>query len=166
MLSMITILNSFNKLENFSLTFHFQTPGISRLNFQGASSVKIITVSCRNRDIKSLDYFMDGIKDNMAPFDMKYVINRLVDNGQFFELKPDYAKNIITGFGRFEGKSVAIIANQPLVQGGCLDIHSSLTASRFVRFADCFNIPILTLVDVPEFLPGIFSLFIYKYYHH
>ncbi|MCG8546858.1 MAG: acyl-CoA carboxylase subunit beta, partial [Alphaproteobacteria bacterium] len=88
------------------------------------------------------------------PYDMKELIVKVLDEGDFFELQPDYAKNIVTGFGRMEGATVGIIANQPMVLAGCLDIDSARKAARFVRFCDCFNIPILTFVDVPGFLPG------------
>ncbi|MEQ9328433.1 MAG: acyl-CoA carboxylase subunit beta [Rhodospirillales bacterium] len=88
------------------------------------------------------------------PYDMKELILKLVDEGDFFEIQPDYAGNILTGFARMEGSTVGIVANQPMVLAGCLDIASSLKAARFVRFCDCFNIPIITLVDVPGFLPG------------
>ncbi len=88
------------------------------------------------------------------PYDMKELIEKVVDEGDFFELQPDFAGNIITGFGRMEGSTVGIVANQPMVLAGCLDINSSLKAARFVRFCDCFNIPIVTFVDVPGFLPG------------
>ena len=88
------------------------------------------------------------------PYDMKELITKVVDEGDFFELQGDYAKNIITGFARIEGATVGVVANQPMVLAGCLDIDSSLKAARFVRFCDCFNIPILTFVDVPGFLPG------------
>ena len=81
-------------------------------------------------------------------------IRKLVDEGDFFEIQPNFAKNIIAGFGRMEGQTVGIVANQPMVLAGCLDIDSSKKAARFVRFCDCFNIPIVTLVDVPGFLPG------------
>lgn len=95
------------------------------------------------------------VPDNTnKPYDMMELINKLVDEGDFFELQPEYAGNIITGFGRIEGSTVGIVANQPMVLAGCLDISSSIKAARFVRFCDCFNIPILTLVDVPGFLPG------------
>jgi propionyl-CoA carboxylase beta chain len=87
-------------------------------------------------------------------YDMKELIKKIVDEGDFFELQCDYAGNILIGFSRMEGSSVGIVANQPLVLAGCLDIDSSKKAARFVRFCDCFNIPILTLVDVPGFLPG------------
>jgi propionyl-CoA carboxylase beta chain len=88
------------------------------------------------------------------PYDIKELILKIVDDGDFFELKPEFAKNIVTGFARMEGQSVGIVANQPLVLAGCLDIQSSLKAARFVRFCDAFNIPVLTFVDVPGFLPG------------
>ncbi|MGH6884228.1 MAG: acyl-CoA carboxylase subunit beta, partial [Hypericibacter sp.] len=88
------------------------------------------------------------------PYDMHELIRKVVDEGDFFELQPDFAGNILTGFGRMEGATVGIVANQPMVLAGCLDIDSSRKAARFVRFCDCFNIPILTFVDVPGFLPG------------
>ncbi|HEX5078678.1 MAG TPA: acyl-CoA carboxylase subunit beta [Geminicoccaceae bacterium] len=88
------------------------------------------------------------------PYDMRELIEKLLDEGDFFELAPAYAKNIIVGFGRLEGSTVGIVANQPMVLAGCLDIDSARKGARFVRFCDCFNIPIVTLVDVPGFLPG------------
>jgi len=88
------------------------------------------------------------------PYDMHELIAKVVDEGDFFELQPSFARNIIIGFGRMEGSTVGIVANQPLVLAGCLDIDSSRKAARFVRFCDCFNIPIVTFVDVPGFLPG------------
>ncbi|MBO6521011.1 MAG: acyl-CoA carboxylase subunit beta [Rhodospirillales bacterium] len=95
------------------------------------------------------------IPDNPnKPYDMKELITKVVDEGDFFELQPSYAGNIIIGFARMEGATVGIVANQPMVLAGCLDIDSSKKAARFVRFCDCFNIPIMTFVDVPGFLPG------------
>ncbi|MBI5781350.1 MAG: methylmalonyl-CoA carboxyltransferase, partial [Rhodocyclales bacterium] len=88
------------------------------------------------------------------PYDIKELILKVVDEGDFFEVQPDYAKNIVVGFGRMEGKTVGFVANQPMVLAGCLDIKSSIKAARFVRFCDAFNIPIVTFVDVPGFLPG------------
>jgi propionyl-CoA carboxylase beta chain len=88
------------------------------------------------------------------PYDMKELILKVVDDGDFFEIQPDYARNIIVGFGRIEGSTVGFVANQPMVLAGCLDIDSAKKAARFVRFCDCFNIPIVTFVDVPGFLPG------------
>ncbi len=89
-----------------------------------------------------------------APYDMAEVISHIVDDDRFFEIHKDFAANIITGFAHIAGRAVAIIANQPMVLAGCLDINASRKAARFVRFADAFNIPILTLVDVPGFMPG------------
>jgi propionyl-CoA carboxylase beta chain len=88
------------------------------------------------------------------PYDMKELILKVADEGDFFEIQKDYAANIITGFIRIEGQTVGVVANQPLVLAGCLDIDSSRKAARFVRFCDAFEIPILTFVDVPGFLPG------------
>ena len=88
------------------------------------------------------------------PYDMHEVIRKVVDEGDFFEVQPAHAGNILCGFGRVEGRTVGIVANQPMVLAGVLDINSSKKAARFVRFCDCFNIPILTFVDVPGFLPG------------
>ncbi|MEM8824811.1 MAG: acyl-CoA carboxylase subunit beta [Pseudomonadota bacterium] len=90
-----------------------------------------------------------------APYDMRELIVKLADEGDFFELQPDYAGNILTGFIRLEGRTVGVVANQPLVLAGCLDIDSARKAARFVRFCDAFEIPLLTLVDVPGFLPGV-----------
>ena len=88
------------------------------------------------------------------PYDMKELIQKIADDVEFFELQPDYAKNIVIGFARMEGRSIGIVANQPLVLAGCLDIKASIKAARFVRFCDAFNIPVVTLVDVPGFMPG------------
>ncbi|CDZ55076.1 acyl-CoA carboxylase subunit beta, partial [Neorhizobium galegae] len=89
------------------------------------------------------------------PYDMKELIYAIADEGDFFEIQEAYARNIITGFLRLEGQTVGVVANQPMVLAGCLDIDSSRKAARFVRFCDAFSIPILTLVDVPGFLPGV-----------
>jgi len=86
---------------------------------------------------------------------MKELLVKTVDDGDFFELQPDYAKNIVIGFARLEGQSVGIVANQPAVLAGVLDINASLKAARFIRFCDAFNIPIVTFEDVPGFLPGV-----------
>ena len=95
------------------------------------------------------------IPDNPTkPYDMKELILKVVDEEDFFEIQPNYAGNIIIGFARVQGSTVGIVANQPMVLAGCLDIDSSRKAARFVRFCDCFNIPIVTFVDVPGFLPG------------
>jgi propionyl-CoA carboxylase beta chain len=88
------------------------------------------------------------------PYDIKELITKVVDENDFFELMPDHARNIVIGFGRINGESVGFVANQPMVLAGCLDIRSSIKAARFVRFCDAFNIPIVTFVDVPGFMPG------------
>jgi len=88
------------------------------------------------------------------PYDIKELILKMVDDADFFEIQPEHAKNIVVGFARMGGYPVGIVANQPLVLAGCLDIMSAVKAARFVRFCDCFNIPLITLVDVPGFMPG------------
>ncbi|HLS98222.1 MAG: acyl-CoA carboxylase subunit beta [Porticoccaceae bacterium] len=92
--------------------------------------------------------------DTNKPYDIKELILKIADEYEFFEIQPDYARNIVVGFIRMEGSTVGVVANQPMVLAGCLDIDSSKKAARFVRFCDAFNIPILTLVDVPGFMPG------------
>jgi propionyl-CoA carboxylase beta chain len=108
-------------------------------------------------DPSRLEMRLDSlIPDSAAtPYDMKELITAIADEGDFFEIQEAYARNIITGFIRIEGESVGVVANQPMVLAGCLDIDSSRKAARFVRFCDAFSIPILTLVDVPGFLPGV-----------
>lgn len=88
------------------------------------------------------------------PYDMTNIIDRVVDRGSFFQVQEHFARNIVIGFARLGGQSVGIVANQPSVLAGCLDIKASVKAARFIRFLDCFNIPIVTFVDVPGFLPG------------
>ena len=88
------------------------------------------------------------------PYDIKELILKTVDDTDFFEIQPEHAKNIVVGLARMEGFPVGIIANQPMVLAGCLDIRSAIKAARFVRFCDCFNIPLVTYVDVPGFMPG------------
>ncbi len=119
-----------------------------------------------NREAPPVRPTMDSVKrqelaldtlvptDPNKPYDMRELIVRTVDEGDFFEIQPDYAGNIITGLGRVGGSTVGVVANQPMVLAGCLDIDSSIKAARFVRFCDCFNIPVVTFVDVPGFLPG------------
>jgi propionyl-CoA carboxylase beta chain len=103
-----------------------------------------------------LDHSLDTLVPENAnkPYDMKELIIKTVDDCDFFEIMSDYAKNIIVGLARMDGHTVGIVANQPLVLAGCLDIKSSIKAARFVRFCDSFNIPIITFVDVPGFMPG------------
>ncbi|MBI5376737.1 MAG: acyl-CoA carboxylase subunit beta [Candidatus Schekmanbacteria bacterium] len=106
-----------------------------------------------NREDESLQTL---VPDNSSkPYDMKHLIKAVVDNNHFFEVQEHWAKNILIGFARLGGRSVGIIANQPAVLAGTLDINASLKAGRFVRFCDCFNIPLITFEDVPGFLPGI-----------
>ncbi len=103
-----------------------------------------------------IDMSLDTLVPDNAnkPYDIKELIVKVADDGDFFELQPDYAKNIVIGFCRMEGHTVGIVANQPMVLAGCLDIKSSIKAARFVRFCDAFNIPVVTFVDVPGFMPG------------
>ena len=105
-----------------------------------------------DRQEPSLDKLVPD--DPAKPYDIKELVVKIADEASFFELQPDYAKNIVTGFIRLEGSTIGVVANQPMVLAGCLDINSSIKAGRFVRFCDAFNIPILTFVDVPGFLPG------------
>jgi propionyl-CoA carboxylase beta chain len=109
-----------------------------------------------NDDPLRMDEALDGLipDDPSKPYDIKEVIYRIVDDGQFFEVHEGYAQNIVVGFSRLGGHSVGIVANQPAVLAGVLDINSSTKAARFVRFCDAFNLPIVTFVDVPGFLPG------------
>jgi len=88
------------------------------------------------------------------PYDIREVVTGIIDRDSFFEIHKDYAENIVVGFGRLAGRSIGIIGNQPMYLAGCLDVNSSRKAARFTRFCDCFNIPLLVLVDVPGFLPG------------
>src|SRR5688572_9958244 len=109
-----------------------------------------------NDNIDRREDSLDTIIPDSAnkPYDMREVILKLADEGDFLEMQREHAGNILTGFIRLNGETVGVVANQPLVLAGCLDINSSKKAARFVRFCDCFNVPILTLVDVPGFLPG------------
>jgi propionyl-CoA carboxylase beta chain len=104
-----------------------------------------------------LDESLDTLIPDSAnkPYDMHELIRKVVDEGDFFEIQPAHAANIICGFGRVEGRTIGIVANQPMVLAGVLDIASSKKAARFVRFCDAFDIPIITFVDVPGFLPGV-----------
>ncbi len=103
-----------------------------------------------------MDAALDSVVpvESSQPYDIKDILVRVVDDGNFFEVHEHYARNIVVGFGRMAGHTVGIVANQPAVLAGCLDINSSVKGARFVRFCDAFNIPILTFEDVPGFLPG------------
>uniref|UniRef100_A0A3Q2PSU4 Propionyl-CoA carboxylase beta chain, mitochondrial n=1 Tax=Fundulus heteroclitus TaxID=8078 RepID=A0A3Q2PSU4_FUNHE len=105
-----------------------------------------------DRLVKSLDTIVPF--ESTKAYDMLDIIHAIVDERDFFEIMPNYAKNIVVGFARMNGRTVGIVGNQPKVASGCLDINSSVKGARFVRFCDAFNIPIITFVDVPGFLPG------------
>jgi propionyl-CoA carboxylase beta chain len=105
-----------------------------------------------DREAAELDTLVPA--DSSHPYDIKRAVTAVVDDGEFLEVHAHYARNIVVGFARIEGQSVGIVANQPAVLAGCLDINSSVKAARFVRFCDSFHIPIITFVDVPGFLPG------------
>jgi len=112
-----------------------------------------------NLPYKLGDEYRDSLADiipesSNQPYEMKEVISGIVDEESFFEIHPDYAGNIVVGFARLAGRSIGIVANQPMNMAGVLDVDSSKKGARFVRFCDCFNIPLLVLVDVPGFLPG------------
>jgi len=105
-----------------------------------------------DRADESLDFIVPT--DSTQAYDVRDVIDKLVDQHDFFEIHADFAQNIVVGFARFDGRAVGIVANQPKVASGCLDVDSSIKGARFVRTCDAFNIPLVTLVDVPGFLPG------------
>ncbi|MCK0507544.1 acyl-CoA carboxylase subunit beta [Aromatoleum anaerobium] len=151
---------------------HSTKSGVSDLTFENDVDALMMVrrmfnyLPSNNRDKPPTRYTpdiadrMDESLDTLVPddsnkaYDMKELILKIADDGDFFELQPMHAQNIIIGFARMEGRPVGIVANQPLVLAGCLDIKSSIKAARFVRFCDAFNIPLLTFVDVPGFMPG------------
>uniref|UniRef100_A0A1X7SM26 CoA carboxyltransferase C-terminal domain-containing protein n=1 Tax=Amphimedon queenslandica TaxID=400682 RepID=A0A1X7SM26_AMPQE len=101
----------------------------------------------------ALNYIIPPSSD--TPYDMSDIIKAVVDEEEFFQIMPDYARNIIVGFARLNGQTVGVVANQPNQKAGCLDINASVKGARFVRFCDAFRIPLITFVDVPGFLPGL-----------
>ncbi|MDF0607870.1 acyl-CoA carboxylase subunit beta [Wolbachia endosymbiont of Onchocerca gibsoni] len=107
-------------------------------------------------DVDDIDESLNTLipYNSNTPYDMYELVEKVCDERKFFELKPDFARNVLIGFGRIKGNTVGIVANQPMYLAGCLDIDSSRKAARFIRFCDAFNIPIITLIDVPGFLPG------------
>jgi propionyl-CoA carboxylase beta chain len=127
------------------------------VNFLPTSNRSAIPVRSTYDDPERIESSLNTlVPDNPnAPYDMKELITKAVDEYLFFEIKPDFACNIIVGFARLNGITVGIVANQPMVLAGCLDIDASVKAARFVRFCDSFSIPIVTFVDVPGFLPGV-----------
>ena len=153
-------------------TTHNQTSGVAHFKFDSDENClrgvrKLLSYLPSNNmekapaveDAKNanVDENLDGIvpKDPSKPYDIKEIIYRVIDHkDQFFEVHEHYAQNMVVGFARVGGQSIGIVANQPAVLAGCLDINASVKAARFIRFCDCFNIPIVSFVDVPGFLPG------------
>jgi len=127
------------------------------LSFLPSNNLEGSPVISNTDDINRMDESLNTLlPDNPnQPYNMKDIITSIVDNGEFYEAQPFFAQNIITCFARFDGQSVGIIANQPSVMAGCLDVDASDKSARFIRFCDAFNIPLLNLVDVPGFLPGV-----------
>jgi propionyl-CoA carboxylase beta chain len=126
------------------------------IDFLPASNLTAAPTVPTKDDGERIDTSLDTLipANPNQPYDMKELIYKTVDEGDFFEIQEAHAKNIITGFARMEGHTVGIVANQPMVLAGVLDSDASRKAARFVRFCDCFNIPLVTFVDVPGFLPG------------
>ena len=126
------------------------------LNFLPSSNSQSANIRQTQDPIRRVSLSLDTLipENPNLPYDMKELIKSIADQYDFFELQENYAKNILIGFIRLAGQTVGVVANQPMVLAGCLDIDSSRKAARFVRFCDAFNIPILTLVDVPGFMPG------------
>ena len=127
------------------------------MSFLPSNNLEGSPVAACTDDINRMDESLNTLlPDNPnQPYNMKDIITSIVDNGEFYEVQPYFAQNIITCFARFDGQSVGIIANQPSVMAGCLDVDASDKSARFIRFCDAFNIPLLNLVDVPGFLPGV-----------
>jgi propionyl-CoA carboxylase beta chain len=119
----------------------------------GQDPPRVATADPASREAPALDSLVPT--ESNKPYDMRDVLRLVVDDGYFFELSPRFAQNILTGFARVDGRTVGVVANQPSVLAGVLDIDASVKGARFVRFCDCFNIPLVTFVDVPGFLPGV-----------
>ena len=126
------------------------------LSFMPSNNLEDPPFKSDGGDLNRVDPELDEIvpENPNKPYDIREIILRVADGGYFLELQKEYAQNIVIGFARLGGFSVGIVANQPAVLAGCLDIDASIKAARFVRFCDCFNIPLVTFVDVPGFLPG------------
>ena len=126
------------------------------LSFLPSNNLDAVPVVKSNDPIDRIDNKLDELvpADPNKPYDIKELIESVVDNNYFYEVQEHYAQNIVIGYGRLDGKTVGFVANQPAHFAGVLDINSSIKAARFVRFCDAFNIPLVTLVDVPGFLPG------------
>ncbi len=144
---------------------HFRAPneaeGLAKirtlLSFLPQNNTEESPVLPTEDDASRTDEKLDSIVplDPSKPYNMREVIQSIVDSGNFFEVHSDYAKNLIVGFGRLNGRSIGIVAQQPAVLAGCLDIKASVKGARFIRFCDAFNIPLVTFEDVPGFLPGV-----------
>lgn len=127
------------------------------MSFLPGNNLEGSPVALNTDDVNRMDESLNTLlPDNPnQPYNMKDVITSIVDNGDFYEVQPYFARNILTCFARFDGQTVGIIANQPSVMAGCLDVDASDKSARFIRFCDAFNIPLVNLVDVPGFLPGV-----------
>ncbi len=127
------------------------------LSYLPQNNLEDAPTAATSDDPQRMDEALDGLvpESPNKPYDMHEVIRRVMDDGEFLEVHEHYAQNILVGFARLGGRSVGIVAQQPAVLAGCLDINSSDKGARFVRFCDCFNIPIITFEDVPGFLPGV-----------
>jgi propionyl-CoA carboxylase beta chain len=138
-----------NDIEALMLTRRF-------INFIPSSNRERAPVWPSEDPATRVEYSLDSLvpNDPAKPYDIKELITKIADEYDFFELQPDYAQNMVIGFIRIEGQSVGVIANQPIVLAGCLDVDASRKGARFIRFCDAFNIPVLTFVDVPGFMPG------------
>ncbi|OKZ10507.1 MAG: methylmalonyl-CoA carboxyltransferase [Phocaeicola plebeius] len=126
------------------------------LSFLPSNNMEDVPVAPCSDDVNRLTESLQTVipEDPNQPYDIKDIVEPVLDNQYFFEVMPHFAKNIVVGFGRLNGRSVGIVANQPAFLAGVLDIDASDKAARFIRFCDCFNIPIITFEDVPGFLPG------------
>mgnify|MGYP001285174927 FL=1 len=125
---------------------------VSYIPLNNMDTAPVYEYNSGEKDLAFLDTFIP--ENPNKPYDIKEVINALIDEDSFFEVHKEYAENLVVGFGRLNGRSIGIVANQPLVLAGVLDLNSSIKGARFVRFCDAFNIPLLVLEDVPGFLPG------------
>jgi propionyl-CoA carboxylase beta chain len=139
--------------ENESEAFDMTAEILSHLPDHTMSEPPVLSTGDKwNRKCKGMDKLVP--QDSDRPYDMRGVISQVFDDKRFLEMFQSYAENVVIGFARLDGHSVGIIGNQPSVLAGCLDIDASVKAARFIRTCDCFNIPVVTFVDVPGFLPG------------
>jgi len=143
----LALENELDALTQMRRLFDFLPLNNTQTNMRRASN------DPRDREEEALNYIIPS--DSSQPYNMMHVINKIVDHGDFMEMMPEFAKNMLIGFARIEGRTIGIMANQPMELAGCLDINSSVKAARFVRFCDAFGIPLVSFVDVPGFLPGV-----------